>query len=669
MTLETGQILWTPSPELCADTNLAHFSAWLKKERGLEFSDYASLHAWSTRDPNAFWLALWAYFEISPDTPPKTACQGDMPGTLWFDGTRVNYAERVLRGELVGDPDRTMFRHASELRSMQDASWSEVASAVRKLATELRRIGIEPGDRIAAYMPNILETVIALLATTAIGAVWTTVAPEFGVQTITDRLAQIAPKLIFVADGYRYGGKDFDRCSEIREIVSVLTSVETVVWLDYLGKTASLPDLGTQIIRWESLFEGPEIAIDDFSYQRVDSQHPLWVLFSSGTTGLPKAITHNHHGILIESCKATSLHSNVKSGDCMFFYATTGWMMWNTLMNAPLLDAIAVLYDGHPSHPDPLRLWQLAEEADVTFFGTSPTVTQIMRNMNIRPCDHFQFERLEAVMMAGSPATPEAFAWMYENVKADIWVTSQSGGTEFCSGILGGLPTAPVKAGLIQAPMLGVDVRVFDEDGHTIMGEPGELVVTAPTPSMPVFLWGDHDFERYKASYFDRWPGIWCHGDSAQINQDGTSQVFGRSDATLNRFGVRIGSAEIYRTVELIDGVADSLVVCVETGDGGFYMPLFVVLEDGIALDGALVSKIRDRLRTERSPRHVPDEIFAAPGVPMTLTGKKMEVPVKKLLSGRRVDEVVSTGAMRDPAIFEWYANFSTAWRNKSLGV
>jgi acetoacetyl-CoA synthetase len=452
--------------------------------------------------------------------------------------TRLNYAEHVLRHETKGDPGRPAIRHSSELRPLHETSWKELANHVRTLATALRRLGIRPGDCVVSYMPNIVETAITMLATTAIGATWASAAPEFGAKTVVDRFGQIGPKLIFVADGYRYGGKEFDRSKEIAEIVAQTSTIEKVVWLDYRGDGDRSLIRGVEVLSWGSLLEGPTPDTADFRFERVASDHPLWVLFSSGTTGLPKAIVHGHHGIVVEAYKNAAFHFNLKKDDVLFFYSTTGWMMWNTLMNAVLMDGVAVLFDGHPSQPDPMSLWTLAESAGATAFGTNPTVTQIMRKLGLRPKESCKFEHLESVMLVGSPATPDAFHWVYENVKSDVWVTSQSGGTEFCSGLLGGVPTDPVRAGLIDAPSLGVDAKIFNKDGQPVLNEPGELVIASPMPSMPPKLWGDEDNKRYRDTYFDRWPDVWRHGDSAQINSDLTCQVFGRSDATLNRYGV-----------------------------------------------------------------------------------------------------------------------------------
>lgn len=650
-----GQLLWQASDARKAGLNLTAFIAWLNA-RGHDFTGYADLQAWSIADLSGFWGAVRDYFGlILEGSPDPVLSDAPMPRTRWLPKARLNYAEHVLRHETSGDPARTMLHHVSELRPMATMSWAEVGAQVRKLATRLREMGIGPGDRVVAYMPNLAETVIAMLATTAIGAVWSSAAPEFGAQTVIDRFSQIAPKLVFAVNGYRYGGKDFDRRADLDRILAALPTVETVVMLDYL------PGAGMRegALPWDSLFTGPEVPRDTFTYTRVDSDHPLWVLFTSGTTGLPKPITHGHHGIVLEHLKTAAFHYELKEGQALLCYSTTGWMVWNTLMMAPLMNGRAVLYDGHPSHPDARRMWQIAEETRASVFATSPTFIQMVRQQRIDPAHDFTLPALETLLLVGSPATPETFDWAQRAVKPDLWVTSHSGGTEFCSGTLAGSPLLPTRAGEIQAPALGVDVRALSEEGDTLIDAEGELAILAPMPSMPLYLWGDAEFVRYTDSYFDTWPGIWRHGDRLRMLAHGGSFVLGRSDATLNRFGVRIGSAEIYRTMEGVAGVADSLIICVEDGMGGYWMPLFVQMAKGVALDEAKRAEIIRRLRTERSPRHVPDEIIDVPEIPVTLTGKKMEVPVRKLMLGLPLSKAASRDAARNPAALDWFADLA----------
>lgn len=654
-----GSILWQADATRTGSLNITKFLHFLSK-RGQKFNGYTDLWQWSVTDLPGFWAAIADYFDLKMDGSPTAILTGEMPRTRWFPGTKMNYAEHVLRHEFNGDPARTMLHHSSELRAMQTASWADIAGAVRKLATRLRAMGLREGDRIVAYLPNLPETVIAMLATTSIGAIWSSAAPEFGAQTVIDRFGQIAPKLVFATNGYRYGGKDFDRTADLNRVLAALPSVQHLVMLDYLpGATA--PD--HPATAWADMLSGPEILAKDFHYTRVASDHPLWILFTSGTTGLPKPIVHGHHGIVLEHYKSAAFHFELQENGALFFYSTTGWMVWNTLMWGPLMNGRTVLYDGHPSHPDARLLWRIADETRATVIGISPTYIQIVRQQGIVPRDEFAQTDLQSVMLVGSPSTPETFEWVYANVKPDIWASSQSGGTEVCSGLLAGSPLLPTRAGEIQAPALGTAAYAYSDDGQTLIDDIGELVILKPMPSMPLFFWGDSDFFRYTASYFETFPGIWAHGDRVKFNAQGGCFVLGRSDATLNRYGIRIGSAEIYRTMEGIPDVIDSLILCIEDGNGGFHMPLFVQLAAGQTLTDDLKSTIKKRLRQERSPRHVPDDIIQTPEIPVTLTGKKMEIPVRKLLLGQPLEKVASRDATRNPAALDWFASFAAARR------
>ncbi|HPD92023.1 MAG: acetoacetate--CoA ligase [Rhodobacter sp.] len=654
-----GDILWTASAARREAAPVTRFLRFLAA-RGLGFDDYPALHAWSVRDPAAFWLALRDFFGVEMEgTLDQVMTDAPMPRTRWFTGTALNYAEQVLRHEGTGDPARPMLHHCSETRALASMSWAEVGGAVRKLATRLRAMGVGKGDRVVAYMPNIPETVIAMLASAAIGATWATAAPEFGPQTVIDRFSQIEPKLVFAVNGYRYGGKDFDRTADLTRILAELPTAERLVLLDYLPAAAGRPAFPGETLDWASLFTGPEVARADFRYTRVASDHPLWTLFSSGTTGLPKPIVHGHHGIVLEHLKNGAMGLDLDAGDTYFCYSTTGWMVWNTLMTGPLLNGAVTLYDGHPTWPDAGALWRIIEATRVSHFGVSPTFMTMVRQQGIVPGRDYDLSALRSMFLTGSPATPEILAWVHAAVKQDLFATSQSGGTEVCSGILAGSVLLPVRAGEIQYPALACDACAFDEDGRPVVGTVGELVIRKPMPSMPLFFWGDRDFVRYTDSYFATYPGVWHHGDRVRFNDHGGSVVLGRSDATLNRYGVRIGSAEIYRTMESIAGVADSLIVCIEDGQGGYYMPLFVQMQPGGVLDDAQRAEIVRRLRSERSPRHVPDEIVAVPEIPTTLTGKKMEVPVRKLLLGQPAARVASRDAMKNPEALDWFAAFA----------
>lgn len=653
-----GELLWTPDPAAAAQTQVARFMRRLAAERGLSFAAYEELWRWSVRDLDGFWSAVWEFYDVHATQPYERVVDSRaMPGAVWFRGSRVNYAEHVLRHERRAAPGEAALVHSSELRPLATTSWHELGAAVRVLATQLRALGIGLGDRVVAYLPNVPETVIAMLATTAVGAVWSSAAPEFGARTVIDRFAQIEPKLLFAADGYRFGGKDFDRADEVRTILAELPTVEHVVWLPYLDAASRAPVAGA--LRWPELMDRAPVAADAFTFEYVAEDHPLWVLFSSGTTGLPKPIVHGHVGTLLEHLKSTGLAQNLGPDTRMFFYTTTGWMMWNALLSALLQGSSVVLYDGHPAHPTPALLWLLAAEAQATSFGASPTFVQMMQKAGIVPRERFDLSRLRSVLLTGSPVTPESTAWFYDCVKRDLWVTSPSGGTELCAGLVGGSPILPVYAGEIQARLLGMDVHAWNAHGEEVIDEVGELVVTSPMPSMPLRFWNDPGDARYRETYFEHYPGVWRHGDFIKINARGGCYIYGRSDSTLNRYGVRIGSAEIYRAVEALGEVADSLVVCLELPGGAFWMPLFVRPADGVAVDDALRARIVAKLRADCSPRHVPDEIVAVDAIPYTLTGKKMEVPVRRILAGAAPDKVASRDAMMQPAALDWYVQFA----------
>ncbi len=574
---------------------------WLGRERGLGFNDYASLWRWSVQDLEGFWSALWDYFEIRASVPPERALgRRQMPGAEWFPGARLNYAENVLSHARRG---HEALLYASERQPPTSLSWDELAARVRRLANALRRLGIVKGDRVVGCLPNTPEAVVAMLATTGIGAIWSGCAPDFGARGVLDRFSQLAPKLLFCVDGYQYGGRPFDRRAEMRAIAAELPTLEHVVLVPYLEPGDHLPLRAGSLI-WRELLDGDDVPEDSFAFEQVPADHPLWILFSSGTTGLPKPIVHGHAGITIEQMKNTQFHMDVQPGQRMFFFTTTGWMMWNFLVSAPLSDAIPVLYDGNPAWPGPDVLWRMVEEAGISFFGASPTYQQLLARQGLVPREHFDLSRLETVTLAGSPVTPECMLWFHENVKRDLWVQSGSGGTDVCSGFCGGVVIQPVYAGEIQAPQLGVALKAFDADGRSVVDEVGEMVITAPMPSMPLGFWNDPGDRRYRESYFEQYPGVWRQGDFFRINARGGCFVLGRSDATLNRHGVRIGTAEIYRGLAAVPEVEDALVVNLDLPGGRFFMPLFVKLRDGRQLDDEIERAIK------RSAAH---RVLAAP--------------------------------------------------------
>ncbi len=662
--MQPGELLWTPSAERIRHANVTAFAAWLARERGRRFADYGALWRWSVGDLEGFWQALWDYFRIESSAPhTRVLGRRSMPGAEWFPGARLNYAQHVLRGERAGGD---VLLHASETRKLSALPWEVLGNQVRTLATELRALGIEPGDRVVAWMPNIPETMIAMLATTAIGAIWAGCSPDFGERGTLDRLAQLSPKLLFSVDGYRYGGKAFDRRSELRHIATSLTTLEHLVYLPYLDPADSTPPLPSAR-HWRTCFERPAVSAAQFEYTQVPFDHPLWTLFSSGTTGLPKAIVHGHGGILLENLKNATFHFDLHPDDRLFFYTTSGWMLWNFITSTPLTGAVPVLYDGHPAYPTPDALWKMADEAGVASFGASPTYVDQLRRSGIVPRERYELRALRTINLAGSPATPDSMAWFYRNVRQDLWVANGSGGTDCCTGFVGGVPTLPVRAGEIQAPQLGVSAKAFNARGESVIDEVGELVLTEPMPSMPLRFWNDPGDRRYLETYFQEFPGVWRHGDFFKIDAQGRCYVLGRSDATLNRYGIRIGTAEIYRTLALIPEVQDSLIVNLDLPGGGFFMPLFVKLAPGVELDARLEAKIRDTLRCEYTPRHVPDRIYQAPGIPHTLTGKKMEVPVRRILMGVPAEKAANRSGVADAAALDFFIAYAARQQDYRL--
>jgi acetoacetyl-CoA synthetase len=654
-----GELLWTPSPSFAAQSRMNLFVQWLATERNRTLPDYDALWRWSVSDLEGFWAAVWDYFGVLSTTPyRKVVDRHTMPGARWFEGSLVNYSEHLLRHENSAGSGEIAIRSISELRSLADMNWQTLGSAVRKLATRMRALGIEPGDRVVSYLPNIPEAAIALMATTAIGAVWASAAPEFGVHTVIDRFAQIAPKLLFAADGYGFAGRNFERRREVDQIVEGLPSLSFVVWLGYLDADA-VPPRVAHVVTWREALAGLEVSRAEFLYTRVPFDHPLWIVFSSGTTGLPKAIVHTHTGILVEHLKLAALHLNLGVGKVMFFHTTTGWMMWNLVIASLLVGATAVLYDGSPVYPDAGALWALAERAGVTHMGASPAFVQLTERAGIEPGERYDLRRLEMITVSGSPCMPETFAWIYRHVKSDVWVASQSGGTELCSGFVGASPTLAVYAGEIQARMLGMDVESWNDLGEPRINEVGELVVRQAFPSMPLYFWNDPAGKRYQESYFEGFPGVWRHGDFLKINSRGGCYVYGRSDSTLNRDGVRMGTAEIYRVVEQIESVRDSVIVCCERSDGSFFMPLFVCLKPGVTLDETLRKEINARLRKDCSPRHVPDRIEQIAMVPYTLTHKKMEIPIRKILMGVPEERAANRDAMSNPEALQYFVDYA----------
>jgi acetoacetyl-CoA synthetase len=648
--------LWEPTPEAIEASAMTAYSRWLAAERGLEFDGYAELWDWSSTEIEAFWGSIWDYFSVGgPSAEQTVLASREMPGTKWFEGAELNYAEHLFR-ERAGS--ETAILHASELRELGELSWDELRRRVAATAAGLRVLGVEKGDRVVAYLPNVPEAVIAFLATASIGAIWSSCSPDFGARSVVDRFAQIEPKVLFAVDGYRYGGKDFDRREVVAGLEEQMPSLIKTVVLPYLDPDPDLSAL-RDATTWDQLLATGEGS--DLTFDRVPFDHPLWVLYSSGTTGLPKAIVQGHGGILLEQLKKLNLHVDTHEGDRLFWFTTTGWMMWNFLVGGLLTPAAIVLYDGNPGAPDMGVLWDLAEQAGITTFGTSAAYVAACMKDGVEPGSGRDLARLRAVGSTGSPLSPEGFDWIYEHIGSDTWLFSTSGGTDVCTAFVGGVPTLPVYRGELQGRALGCRVEAWDEEGNSVIDEVGELVITQPMPSMPVFFWGDEDGSRYRASYFEMFPGVWRHGDWIEITSRGTAIIYGRSDSTINRGGIRMGTSEIYRSVLAIDEITDALVVDVPRDGTEGWMPLFVVLRDGAELDDDLIKRIAKGVRTDCSPRHVPNEVFAIAEVPRTLSGKVLEVPVKKILMGMPVEKAASRDSLANPASLDYFVEMAAS--------
>ena len=639
------ELLWTPSEERIERSALTAYARAVGRE-----GDYADLWQWSVDDLEGFWASIWEHFDVQASTPYERVL-GDrsMPGAEWFPGTRLSYAEHLFRGK---DDDAVAIRHASELRGAAELTWGELRDQTARIAAGLRRMGVVEGDRVVAYIPNIPEAIAAFAACASIGATWSSCSPDFGARSVVDRFAQIEPKVLIAVDGYRYGGKDFDRRDVVDGLRKEMPSLEHTVLLPYLG-AGELDGTTT----WDELTAEHE----ELTFAPLAFDHPLWVLYSSGTTGLPKPIVHGQGGILLEHLKKMHLHLDAGLDDRVFWFTTTGWMMWNFLVGVLLTPASIVLYDGNPGTPDLGVLWDLAEETGVTIFGTSASYIASCMKGDVHPKDGRDLSQLDAIGSTGSPLSPEGFAWVYEELGEDTWLFSTSGGTDVCTAFVGGVPVLPVYRGELQGRALGAKVEAWDPEGKPLIGEMGELVITEPMPSMPVFFWDDEDGERLRESYFDTYPGVWRHGDWIEITERGTAIIHGRSDSTINRGGIRMGTAEIYRAVLALDEITDALVVDVPREGDENWMPLFVVLREGAELDDALIAALRKRIREDCSPRHVPSEVRAIKEVPRTLSGKLLEVPVKRILMGQDPDKAASRDSLANPEALDYFSELTPA--------
>lgn len=655
MALEQGQELWKPTPQQQEQSGLGHYMGWLRDSRGRDFSEYEALWQWSATDIEGFWRSIWDYFDLQADgDPAQVLSSRKMPGAEWFPDTRLNYAEHIFR---QASDQRPAIIARCEGNVPVEISWPQLQRDVGALAASLRGLGIGRGDRVVAYLPNVPQTVAAFLACASIGAIWSSCAPEMGVSVVLDRFQQIAPKLIFATDSYTYAGKRFDRREVLNEVLQGLPDIAQVIHVP--GPLFGC-DTEHASVPWRDCMHWDDATRDEapLQFERVPFSHPLWVVYSSGTTGLPKAMVHSHGGIVLTHLKTNRLQHDVLPGDRFMFLGSTGWIVWNLMIGSLLAGATVVLSDGNPTAPDDDALWDFIDEYGVSIFGCGAAFLIKSMKDGVSPKARRKFEKLRAINSTGSPLPLDAYAWVYDNVKSDLWLASISGGTDIASGFVACAPILPVNAGEIQCRELGVAAYAFNEQGQQVVGEVGELVITEPMPSMPVFFWNDEGGQRYYDSYFDVFPGYWRHGDWIEFSERGTAVIYGRSDSTINRFGIRMGTAEIYRVVEELDAVKDSLVVDLEYLGRPSFMPLFVTLAEGQALTGELMAQIKNAIKTKASARHVPNVVVQVTEIPRTLTGKKMEVPVRKLLLGADAAKVASPDAMANPSSIDFFIQF-----------
>ncbi|UCC88286.1 MAG: acetoacetate--CoA ligase [Anaerolineales bacterium] len=660
--ISEGTLLWEPSPAVQEKANLTHYMGWLKKERGLTFQSYHDLWGWSVTDLERFWESIWDFFGVRASTEYSSVLtKREMPGADWFAGAELNYTEHVFRNMSV---ERPALLYKSEDRALTEITWQELYDQTVAMAYALRQLGVKRGDRVVAYLPHIPETIVAFLACASLGAIWSSCSPDFGSPSVLDRFQQIEPKVLIAVDGYCWNGRIYDRRQVVAELQAALPAVEKTILVTLVTDGSQLKGLKDTMLWDEALDSAPSGGMLEF--EQVPFNHPLWVLYSSGTTGLPKPIVQGQGGILLEHLKTVSLHLDLTPEDRFFWYTSTGWMMWNLLTGGLLVGSALILYNGSPSYPDMNVLWQLAEDTQMTYFGGSAAYISACIKAGIEPGGEYQLNRLRAVGSTGSPLSVEGFKWVYDNVHPDLALESVSGGTDLCTPFVGGCRILPVHAGEIQCRYLGAKVEAFNEAGQSVVDQVGDLVVAEPMPSMPLFFWNDPQDRRYRESYFEMFPGIWRHGDWIKINQRGGCVIYGRSDSTIKRHGVRMGTSEIYQAVEMIPEIVDSLVVDLETLGQESYMPLFVVLREGVTLDDALKARIGARIRQDISPRHVPDEIFAIEQIPRTLSGKKIEVPIRKILMGHPLEEAANLDAMSNPESIQFFVELAERIQKRS---
>jgi acetoacetyl-CoA synthetase len=648
--IQEGDLLWQPTAQDIESAQLTRYIKWLAENNTIHVDDYPQLWRWSVENIEDFWASLWAFCNLPYSSQwTSVLASRQMPGAEWFPGMTMNYAEAIFSRQ---NDKRPMMLFAAEDEPPTEVAWSEVYEQAARLAAALRAMGVQKGDRVAAYLPNIPQAIVALLATASIGAVWSSCSPDFGTQSVLDRFSQIAPKVLIAVDGYQYNGKVHDRRAVVEQIKSALPDLQATIMIP---RTDASP---SDALLWDPVLAKQPVTEIDF--EQVDFNHPLWVLFSSGTTGLPKPIVQSHGGIVLEHTKAITLHNDIGPDDRFFWYSSTGWMMWNYVVGALLSGATIIVYDGSATYPERDSLFALAEQSGMTYLGTSAAFIGACMKHDLHPNQRFDLSKIRGLGSTGSPLTVDGFAWVYQNINERLALESLSGGTDVCTAVIGGARIMPIYAGEIQGASLGAEVLAYDDDGNPVIDEVGELVITKPMPSMPIYFWNDPDMTRYQSSYFEMYPGVWRHGDWIKINERGGCVIFGRSDSTINRMGIRMGTSEIYRVVESFEEVLDSLIIDLELLGRKSYMPLFVVMREGHTLDDDLRERIQARLRAEVSPRHAPDDIIEIEGVPYTLSGKKMEVPIRKILLGMDTSKAANPGAMRNPEALNFFMNFAS---------
>lgn len=661
--IEEGTKLWAPSDKLRESSNMTAYIDWLESEYGLAIEGYNELWRWSVDNVESFWESMWEYYDIEASAtydqvlsshamPGAEDYTGTTPGRLWFQGAELNYAEHVFRNETNEHP-ALLFQ--SERHDLREVTWDELSDQVAAVAARLRDMGVESGDRVVAFLPHVPQAVVSFLACASIGAVWSCCSPDFGADSVLSRFEQLDPTVLIFCDGYSYDGTEFDKTDIVTDIRESLPSLEASILVPYLDEDSATETFDDAVV-WDEAIETPA---DGHRFEQVAFDHPLWVLFSSGTTGPPKPIVQGHGGIVLEHLKVLNLHADLSAGDRFFWYTSTGWMMWNYLIGGLLTGATPILYDGSPAYPDLDVLWELAEETEMNLLGTSAGYLIECMEQDLEPGTEYDLSELVSIGQTASPLPPEGFEYVYENVKEDLWLVSASGGTDVCTAFLAGSPLLPVHAGEIQCRTLGSKAQVYDDNAEPVVGTAGELVVTEPMPSMPIYFWNDEDDERFTESYFETFPGVWRHGDFMKLTSRGSAVIYGRSDSVINKQGVRFGTSEIYSAVSEVDGVVDSLATGVQLQSGDYYFPLFVVLADDVAFDDAFADEIRATIRSKLSPRHVPDEVVEIDEVPRNLTGKKLEVPVKNLLRGMALDDAVNPDAVENPEAIEHFVDLA----------